>query len=120
MSKQADSVGDILGIIFGKKKVEKEVKLSKIINNKLVSGNIIVDYYIPIANLIIEVHGIQHTKPQSFGGNKGYAKSKLILQRDRDTKLIDICNTNNINYIEIQYTDKISFDFIYHKVKDFM
>lgn len=63
------------------------------------SGRILVDFYLPDYNTIIEYNGEQHYIPiEKFGGNIAYQK-----QIKRDKYLRDYCNNNNIQLIEIKY-----------------
>lgn len=64
---------------------------------------VIVDFYIPEHNTIIEFNGIQHHIPvKHFGGELRFNK-----QIKRDELLRNYCQHNNINLIEITYQDNI-------------
>lgn len=64
---------------------------------------VIVDFYIPEYNTIIEFNGIQHYIPvKHFGGELRFNK-----QIKRDELLRNYCQCNNINLIEITYQDNI-------------
>lgn len=61
---------------------------------------IIVDFYIPSKNCIIEYNGQQHYTPiEHFGG-----QLKFEQQQKRDNTLREYCKINNIKLIEIPYT----------------
>jgi very-short-patch-repair endonuclease len=64
---------------------------------------IVVDYYIPEYNLVVEVHGIQHYQPSSFGRDKVDTLMSYNRQLDRDDKLRNICHSNGLRLIEIPY-----------------
>lgn len=84
--------------------IQAEVGLEKITHAQIHRG-IRVDFYIPSKNLIIEVHGIQHFKPSSFGGGttKVDASQKLNCQMNRDTKLRGICENFEVGYLQLDY-----------------
>ena len=75
----------------------------KIPNLNLFGGRkyFLLDFYIPIYNVIIEYNGEQHYKSVGwFGGDKNYKIQKL-----RDESLRQYCKGHNIKLIEIPYTD---------------
>ena len=117
MSKQANEVGKILTIIFDD--YASEVDISRITNVKLHHG-IIVDFWIQDINCVIEVHGVQHEKVQSFGMNKVDALSQFNKQMNRDAKLKQICEDFNINYVEIWYNEETTMANIFKKLSPFM
>ena len=64
-------------------------------------------------DFLIEYQGKQHYEPsQKFGGKKG-----LYQQQFNDNKKRRFCAMNDINLIEIPYTEEnlISYDYIMHK-----
>ncbi len=81
---------------------KKEVPLEKLTRNKIHSG-IVVDFYIESINTAIEVHGIQHYEPSSFGKDNVDTMLSYAKQLDRDSKLRNICSTYNIKLLEIPY-----------------
>lgn len=62
-----------------------------------------VDFYLEDIPAIIEVHGIQHYQPSSFGKSKVDTLVDYCKQLSRDSKLRDILSKFNITYIEIPY-----------------
>lgn len=65
-----------------------------------VRNYLLVDFYLPDQNLIIEYNGIQHYIPiEHFGGALKYND-----QKSRDKILEKYCQDNNINLIIIPYT----------------
>lgn len=63
-------------------------------------SNIIVDFYIPSKNCVIEYNGMQHYVPiEHFGG-----EIKFKEQCKRDQKLREYCKNEEINLLEIPYT----------------
>ena len=79
-----------------------------------------VDWYIDEYNIILELHGIQHYKMQSFGSTDSFFNQKKnfhnIQYRDnrKKTSLLEA----GYNYIEIPYKDydKINSDFLKQKI----
>ncbi len=65
--------------------------------------------------LIIECHGIQHYKIQTFGADAGEAVMNFQTQKFRDTSKKEIALLNNWLYLEIPYTDEklITEDYLY-------
>ena len=80
-------------------KAEQEVDLGKI-TNKLNSG-IKLDFYLPDNKIAIEVHGIQHYQPQSFGADSVSSLMSYNRQLFRDDKLRNVCNIFNIKNLSI-------------------
>jgi hypothetical protein len=79
----------------------REYKFINCINSKT-NKKLPFDFYIPSLNTIIEFHGEQHYKEyknhfKAAGGLKG--------RQYRDKIKKEFCLTNNINYIEIAYTE---------------
>lgn len=61
--------------------------------------HIIVDFYIPSKNCVIEYNGRQHYMPiEHFGGQLKFEKQQI-----RDNNLRNYCKINKINLIEIPY-----------------
>ena len=100
MSKQSNLVREVASKLFPD--IKEEVELQKITKVLLHKG-IRVDFYVPSKNLVIEVHGIQHFKESGFGANKVTAMSKLNNQRNRDDKLIKICDAFGLRYLQLDY-----------------
>lgn len=113
MSKQESAVSDVLNNIFDD--VETQVDLSKI-TKRLIHKGIIVDFWIPSKNCVIEVHGIQHFKPSGFGRNKVDTKKAFSAQVERDDRLRRACDSNSLDYIEIKHDEGISSAMIIRKV----
>jgi len=61
-----------------------------------------LDFYIPLHQMAIEVHGEQHfTYIRHFHGNyMGYLK-----QKTRDNNKIEWCKLNNINLVVLKYNE---------------
>ena len=61
------------------------------------------DFYIPNRSLIVEVHGEQHFKFNSF-----FYKDKMAFfkAKARDTDKAAWCELNNMNLIELNYNEK--------------
>lgn len=73
--------------------------------------HIIVDFYIPSKNCVIEYNGRQHYMPiEHFGGQLKFEKQQI-----RDNNLRNYCKINKINLIEIPY----QYDSI-EKIKEFL
>lgn len=59
------------------------------------------DFYLPNYNLLIEYQGEQHYRPVDYwGGN-----DEFIVQQLKDQIKRDYCKNNNINLLEIKYTE---------------
>lgn len=85
----------------------------KIKNENMFCRNeyMIVDFYLPRLNTIIEYNGVQHYKPiQRFGGNESF-----INQIERDNSVRQYCKEHKIKLIEIPYTQKKNIDNILKK-----
>lgn len=63
------------------------------------------DWVIPSRFTIIECHGIQHYKIQSFGSSADEAVMNFQTQKFRDSQKKEIALLNGWTYIEIPYTD---------------
>lgn len=63
---------------------------------------LLVDFFLPKENTIIEYNGQQHYYPVSiFGGEKTF-----LLQQERDFTLRQYCSENGIKLIEIPYNER--------------
>lgn len=72
------------------------------------SKNRFIDFYIPKLNLFIEYNGIQHYTPiEYFGGKLQFNK-----QQERDMAVRKYCIDNNINLVEIPYTDTLTDEYM--------
>ena len=79
-----------------------------------------VDWYIDEYNIIIELHGIQHYKIQSFGSKDSYWNQKKnfhnIKYRDnrKKTALLDA----GYSFLELSYKDcaKVTPEYLKHKI----
>ena len=70
------------------------------LENNTIRNYLLVDFYLPDQNLIIEYNGIQHYTPiEHFGGILKYND-----QKSRDKILEKYCQDNNINLIVVPYT----------------
>lgn len=65
-----------------------------------------LDFYIPLINKCIEVHGEQHYKfiPHFHVNRMGFAKAQ---KKDREKK--DWCELNNITFVELPYNQQPSW-----------
>jgi len=90
------------------------------ISKSLLHKGIIVDFWIPSLNCVIEVHGIQHYKPSGFGRDKVQTQIAFNNQINRDEKLKKLCIQYNLNYIEIPYTEKVDLQSIWTKLLPLM
>jgi hypothetical protein len=114
MSKQANEVRKTLDLLHSD--YTSEIDISKIVKSPLHKG-IIVDFYIESLNCVIEVHGIQHEKPQSFSAGKLKGLVSLNRQLDRDSRLRNICSQFGVNYVEVWYNEKIDITTMYKKLE---
>lgn len=79
------------------------------------SGIAYIDFYIPEYNLFIEYNGIQHYIPiEYFGG-----KITLDKQIKRDNYVRNYCKENNINLLEIPYTEENLTLILKNKINEF-
>lgn len=68
------------------------------------------DFYIPKYNLCIEYQGSQHYDPGFYIRKKKSQEEgmqKYLLQKKHDEMKKDYCKQNNINFLEIKYTENI-------------
>lgn len=82
----------------------KYIRQFRIANDNLFCHNefIIVDFYLPKYNCVIEYNGGQHYKPISlWGGERRFEQ-----QQARDNALRQYCKENKIKLIEIHYREK--------------
>lgn len=97
LSKGEEKISNILAqhnIFFERQKVFK--------NCNFISS-LRFDFYLPLINTIIEYNGIQHYQPvEYFGG-----KEQFINNQKRDQIKREYCLKNNIQLIEIKYSDNI-------------
>jgi hypothetical protein len=73
------------------------------------------DWVIPSRKVIIECHGIQHYKLQTFGADAGVAKMNFETQKRRDRDKEEIARLNGWTYLIVPYTDekKITPDYLH-------
>jgi very-short-patch-repair endonuclease len=62
-----------------------------------------VDFYIPEINTVIEVQGVQHYQPSSFGRDSVDTVIQYTKQLNRDDRLRTVCKSRGINVVEIPY-----------------
>lgn len=82
-------------------------------NNNLFckNKNIIVDFYLPTFNTMIEYNGAQHYKPiPKWGGEETFEK-----QEERDYSLRQYCKEHHIRLIEISYKEFKNVETILNK-----
>lgn len=65
---------------------------------------IIVDFYIPSKQLVIEYNGRQHYMPIPFTGDQEKAERDFLKQKVRDEDLRKYCEEQKLNLVEIPYT----------------
>ena len=68
------------------------------------------DFYIPKYNLCIEYQGSQHYDPGFYIRKKKSQEEgmkKYLLQKKHDEMKKEYCKQNNINFLEIKYTENI-------------
>lgn len=68
------------------------------------------DFYIPSLNLCIEYQGSQHYDPGFYIRKKKSQEEgmeKYLLQKKHDEMKKEYCKQNNINFLEIKYTENI-------------
>lgn len=100
--------------IFSGQRLIQEAAVQKIFP-KYASGREKYDIVLPDIKLIIECHGIQHYKVQTFGSKAEEAVMNFQLQQKRDSEKKEIALLNGWIYLEIPYTDEklITDDYIY-------
>jgi hypothetical protein len=62
-----------------------------------------LDFYIPVNNLAIEVHGSQH---YTFNAHFHKDFRDLIYQKNKDKKKLEWCSINKILLIELKYKEE--------------
>ena len=78
------------------------------------TGIIKVDFYLPKFNTFVEYNGKQHyIMQEGFGGQLKFDK-----QVQRDKYLRKYCKENNINLIEIPYTEKDIENYLINKINE--
>lgn len=93
-------MGTILSLLFDV--VEPEFSLAKVVRSDIYKG-INVDYYIPSINTVVEVQGIQHYSPSSFGRDNVESVVNYTRQLNRDDRLRIACKSRGVKVIEIPY-----------------
>ena len=75
-----------------------------------------VDWYVDQLNVVIELHGVQHYKMQSFGSKDSYINQVKAFNniKYRDNRKKTYLKDAGYTYIEIPYThkNKLSSDFL--------
>ena len=107
------SFGENLVKVFLDKHSVNYIQQYKIKNENLFCNNgyMIVDFYLPSFNIIIEYNGIQHYKPiKRFGGLDSFNN-----QIERDNAVRQYCTEHKTKLIEIPYTQKNNIDNILKK-----
>lgn len=81
-----------------------------------------VDWYIDELNLIIELHGVQHYKMQSFGSKDSYANQVKAFNniKYRDNRKKHALLTAGYLFLEISYkhANKLNSEYIKQKIQD--
>lgn len=75
------------------------------------------DFYLPTYNTVIEYNGEQHYMAVDFLGGEERFKQQQIADNIKK----DWCFVNNVNYIEIPYTDydQINFEYLKERLENF-
>ena len=68
------------------------------------------DWVVPHLFVIIECHGIQHYKLQTFGGDAANALMNFKTQQFRDAQKREVALINGWTFIEVPYTDEKIID----------
>jgi hypothetical protein len=102
-SKYHIAARNLLREIFSGYSVLEEVKLpgSRFPSKKSV---LFLDFLIPSAMLGVEVHGQQHYEYIPFFHK---SKAEFAMSKRRDKIKLEWCEINNINLIELKYSDNI-------------
>lgn len=89
----------LLSKIYGTLDILEEVRVS--VRSQ---QNLLFDFFIPLLNMAIEVHGEQHFKYNSY-----FHKTRwnFVKQRDNDNAKRQWCEKNNITLIELLYDETI-------------
>lgn len=115
-SKLHERVGEVLAVTpgFVGCTLEQEVQVKSLFP-EYGNGRDRYDWVIPSRKLIIECHGIQHYKLQTFGGDAGEAQMNFETQKKRDAAKKEVALLNGWTYLEVPYTDlnKIDADYLY-------
>ena len=113
-SKLHKKVGEVLDTTppFQGCTLQQEVPVSNLFKNYS-NNRDRYDWVIPKLNLIIECHGIQHYKFQTFGEDAEVALMKWNEGKRRDAAKKQIALENGWTYIEIPYTDEEEIDSAY-------
>lgn len=79
-----------------------------------------VDWYIDELNTVIELHGVQHYKMQSFGSKDSYINQVKAFNniKYRDNRKKNALITAGFTYIEISYKEisKLNSEYIKNKI----
>lgn len=99
-----------LNILYVQQKVFKDL-----LSNK--GKNLKFDFYLPEYNICIEFQGEQHYMIIPLFGEEKYQ-----IQQEYDNKKREYCKLNNINLIEIPYTDrdKINENYLANLLRDYI
>lgn len=62
------------------------------------------DFYIPLVNIVVEVHGEQHYEYNEFFHG---SKSNFLAGKQRDNNKRLWCELNNISYVELPHYESI-------------
>lgn len=104
---------------FKQLKCFQEVLLSSLVDN-YPNNYDAVDWYIDEFSCVIELHGVQHYKLQSFGSKDSVFNQKKNFNniRFRDNRKKTALLSAGYSYIEISYKDerKLSADFLKNKL----
>jgi hypothetical protein len=112
MSKQQDQVTNYLKMIYSD--LQSEVVLSKI-TGVIDHNSYRVDIWIPCIRCVVEVHGIQHFKPSSFGMGLDASRIAFHDQLHRDHRLKEICKKFNLNYEQIDYDENVTLSILFKR-----
>lgn len=70
--------------------------------------------FLPRRFVLVEYQGEQHYRPASFSKDQALNEEKFRLLQERDQRKRDYCSSNNIDLLEIKYTDYKKVESILH------
>lgn len=92
--------------------LQQEVAVSSIFSDYS-SNRERYDWVVPQLKVIIECHGIQHYKFQTFGEDAEVALMRWKAAKSRDARKKEVAIENGWTYMEIPYTDEKDIDSAY-------
>jgi very-short-patch-repair endonuclease len=102
--------------VFNRMTIKQEVLVKQLVPEYSSSLHRI-DYYIREMCVVVELHGIQHEKPRTFGGmSKENAGVKFASTRNRDSQKQIALEAAGYIYVEIWYDEKLSEKLLLDKI----